>query len=742
VRARLLPSFLAAVSFLWAAPLSVAADLSIQNTNSPGFTDQTPVPPLLLNFGTTRGDQALIVFQTAAAMWGAALKSAVPIPIDSEFDSVTTNSTFACSADGTVLAYTTPAGYLVDPDFPNPAAGYDIPLSNALLGTDTTPGMAQFQVNINGDLGTTKCDFPAGWYFGLDTDIPASQISLLTTLLHEFGHGVGYSSLVNPQTGQTNGPFAIFDYHIFDVQAGMPWTGDSSATRKALITTPSSVAFDGEAVRTDIPTYLGFPPDLVTTFHATSTQLNFAQGEFSGPLVGTGPLVQADPLDACTDLINAAAISGNFALIERSFADAGVVCTFLSKAERAADAGAIGVIIFDYLGEGLIEMAGTPALSIPATFISSLDGTTLEDELAQGSGPVTAAFGIGTQRSNTDPSGTRVLLYTPTMLSPGSSLIHWNSNSYPHTLMLEFANQDDIRLNMDFTPDVMSDLGWSIVTGLGVGVVKLLDPDVPVGGQFSYLIAVLNRRSTPIDNVTVDLALPAGTTFISNASSPAGCATAFPCALGTMQAGEVELIVTTLQAPLNATSPFVATATLTPSSANANDNLTASSTQTVATGGDVQVTVTGPATLTAGTTATITTAVTNNGPGDAAGVTLAGTVAGTSATLPTLSSNSGACAIAFPCALKTIPAGTTQRVASTFSVPAGFQSGATFTATANSVTPDTNMSNNTASFVFAVGTNPALGGKSGCSSTGEPATMLGLLGLALALTLRRRRDTF
>jgi MYXO-CTERM domain-containing protein/uncharacterized repeat protein (TIGR01451 family) len=740
VRARLLPGFLAAVLFLWAAPLSVAADLSIQNTNTPGFSDQTPVPPLLLNFGTTRGDQALIVFQTAAAMWGATLVSGIPIPIDSEFDSVTTNSTFACSADGTVLAYTTPAGYLVSPDFPNTQAGYDIPLSNALLNTDTTPGAAQFQVNINGDLGTSKCDFPAGWYFGLDTDIPASQISLLTTLLHEFGHGVGYSSLVNPQNGQTNGPFAIFDYHIFDVQAGMPWTGDSSATRKALVTTPSSVAFDGPAVRADIPTYLGFPPDLVTTFNAVSTQVNFAQGEFSGPLVGTGPLAEASPLDACSDLTNAADINGKFALIERSFADAGVVCTFLSKAERAADAGAIGVIIFDYLGEGLIGMAGTPALSIPATFISNLDGTRLEGELAQG--PVTAAFGTGAQRSNTDPSGTRVLLYTPTTLAAGSSLIHWNNNSYPHTLLLEFANQPDIRLNMDFTPDVMEDLGWTIVNGLGVGVVKLLDPDVPVGGQFSYLIAVLNRRPTAIDNVTLDLALPAGTTFISNVSSPAGCVTAFPCTLGAMPAGGVELIVTTLQAPLNATSPFIATATLTPSSANASDNLTASSTQTVATGGDVQVTVTGPATLTAGTTVTITTTVTNNGPGDAAGVTLAGTISGTSATLPTLSSNSGACAIAFPCALKTIAAGATRSVASTFSVPAGFQSGATFSVTANSVTPDTNMSNNTASFVFSVGTTPAPAGKSGCSSTGEPATMLGLLGLALALTLRRRRDTF
>ena len=49
------------------------------------------------------------------------------------------------------------------------------------------------------------------------------------------------------------------------------------------------------------------------------------------------------------------------------------------------------------------------------------------------------------------------------------------------------------------------------------------------------------------------------------------------------------LIVATVQAPVNAPNPFVATATLTPSSSYAGDNLTAASSQAVASGGDVQV---------------------------------------------------------------------------------------------------------------------------------------------------------
>jgi MYXO-CTERM domain-containing protein len=716
-------------------PAVLAAELNIENTRAAGFSDPTPATPLGVNPGTTRGDQALIVFQTAAAMWGATVRSTVPILIDSQFDSVTTNSEFQCTSQGTVLAYTQPTGYFSSNSYPNPNAGYPIPLANALLGTYTsTATESQFQVNINADLGTSKCDFPAAWYFGLDTQIPQDGISLLTTLLHEFGHGLGFSSLVNPSTGQGAPPLSIFDFHIWDVADDAAWVTRSTAERKQLVTTPNSLAFQGPAVQADIPTYLAAPPTLFTTFNSVTTDLNFSQGEFSGPLSGTGQLVAAVPLDACSSLSNSNEVQGKFALIERSLADAGVVCTFLSKAERAADAGAIGVIIYDSVPEGLIDMSGTPALNIPATFISNTDGTTLQTQLA--SGTVTAGFGTSTQISNTDPTGKMVLLYTPSTLKAGSSLIHWNNNSYPHTLMLEFANQADIRLNMDFTPDVMSDLGWSVVYGLGVSVVKLLDQEVPAGAQFPYLIAVINRRPTSIANVQVDLALPPGTTLVSTVSSPAGCL-GFPCSVGTMQAGEVLLIVATVQAPLNATAPFVATATLTPSSSDSSDNLTATSTQAVASGGDVQVTVTGPTTLTAGSSATLTTTVTNAGPGDAASVAVNGTITGASASPPVLTANAGGCINSeFPCYFGTLAKGQTVSFTSTFTIPTNFQSGATFTASATSITPDSNAANNTASFTFLVGTSGSGGG--GCSSSGEPAALFGLFGLALAIVLRKR----
>jgi uncharacterized protein (TIGR03382 family)/uncharacterized repeat protein (TIGR01451 family) len=719
-------------AFLVASTAATAADLTIQDTKAAGFSDTTPAPPLGLNPGTTRGDQSLIVFQTAAAMWGATVRSTIPIVINSEFVSSTLNAEFDCTSQGTVLAFTQPAGYLMSSGFPVPQANYDIPLANALTGRNNLPDPTaeQFTVNINADLGTSLCDFPASWYFGLDTQIPNDGISLLTTLLHEFGHGLGFSSLINPSSG--SGGLTIWDFHIWDVIDNISLPNVSPGRVKNLITTTKSLAFQGPAVQADVPVFLGVQTFLATTFNGATTELNFAEGDFSGPLEGSGALAATSPTDACSDLSNPTDIHGKFALVERSIPDAGNACTFYSKAQRAVDAGALGIVVYDsVVGESLVQMSGSPPLDIPAVFISNTDGTTLQTELGQG--PVSVDFAPGTQLSNAGPNNIGVLLYTPSTLSPGSSLIHWNAFTSPQTLMLEFANQPDIRLNMDFTPDVMSDLGWSVVSGLGVTVVKLLDPSVPAGGQVQYLIAIMNRRATPIDSVGVNLALPSGTTFVSNASSPAGCETAFPCTLPSVPGRSVVLIVTTVQAPDAAADPFDATVTLTPSSSDPGDSLTSTISSPVAGGGDLQVTVSGPSSLTAGGTATLTTTITNLGPGDAAGVMLNGVIGGTAANPPAFSANAGSCAGAFPCAFGTLTKGQAVTINTTYTLPSTYVSGSTYTATATSTTPDSNAANNTASFTFAQGT-----GSSGCSSTGEPVTVLGVLGLALVLLLRKR----
>src|SRR5262245_39885777 len=65
----------------------LASHITIVNVTDPGqgFNDPTPAAPVGGNSGTTRGEQRLIAFQHAAAIWGAHLDSRADIFIEAAF---------------------------------------------------------------------------------------------------------------------------------------------------------------------------------------------------------------------------------------------------------------------------------------------------------------------------------------------------------------------------------------------------------------------------------------------------------------------------------------------------------------------------------------------------------------------------------------------------------------------------------------------------------------------------------
>lgn len=96
--------------------------------------------------------------------------------------------------------------------------------------------------------------------------------------------------------------------------------------------------------------------------------------EETGPI--SGALVPATPINGCTALTNAAAISGNIALIERG------VCGFVVKYQQAQAAGARAIVVFndgaDATRVAPIVMGGLDAtVTIPGLMISSTVGDTL-----------------------------------------------------------------------------------------------------------------------------------------------------------------------------------------------------------------------------------------------------------------------------------------------------------------------------------------------------------------------------
>ncbi len=82
--------------------------------------------------------------------------------------------------------------------------------------------------------------------------------------------------------------------------------------------------------------------------------------------------------DACEPLQGFT--SGRLALIDRGD------CPFIDKASRAADAGAVGVIMVNNVGDGLVTMGGTPpqGFSLASIFIGQSDGDSIKAALTEG----------------------------------------------------------------------------------------------------------------------------------------------------------------------------------------------------------------------------------------------------------------------------------------------------------------------------------------------------------------------
>lgn len=564
----------AAAAAMCVATGALSAELRISNQNAPkqGFNDTTPATPVGLNFGTTKGAQQVIAFQYAAAVWGAALKSSVPVVIDAAFVTSAQDSNMTCSATSGLLGYTHPNNFVTGAQLPNHTAGYVAALANALLGQDTTPGQAHIFTRFNAGIGGANCLAGTGWYYGLDGVAPPGQASLLTTLLHEFAHGLGFTSFVDPTTGANLNAPSIFDFHVFDETQQTNWANYTAANRKPLLTARNELSFDGTSVAANVTSYLSNQPVLdFSGGGAAVSEANYLPGQFSGPIPDGGiaqAVVPAAPLDACADLTFA--FNGSLALIERG------TCTFYDKAQRARAAGASGVVVFDNDAGSLVSMAspdGGVPLDVPAVFITNDDGNAVLQRLD--GGVVTASFGASTHLSNTDATQNRVLLYTPPTASAGSTLSHWNAGSFPRTLLMEPFIGASTRLDLDLTPNSFADLGWPVVNGLSVGMSKAEAPTLTDGAEATYLVAILNRRTAAVPSVQLDLSMPSGTTFVSGSGLNGASCSTLPCAIGTAPASTVVPFVVKVKAPSPAVFPFVVTANISAPGTDANDNLTA-----------------------------------------------------------------------------------------------------------------------------------------------------------------------
>jgi MYXO-CTERM domain-containing protein len=464
------------------------ATVVIVNADSPdaGFNDPAPVAPVGGNCGTTLGQQRLVVFQKAAEIWGNALESAAPITVIAHFEPL------SCSSTGATLGSAGPTNIFASDDptlpsgvpasvFPKPHTWYVSALSAAFAGralvsgTGTDPNNFDILARFNSALdnpGTANCG-GLRWYYGLD-DNHGDAIDLLTVVLHEFGHGLGFLSLTDPTTGEfAQGEPDIWASFLYDEGSGEHWLDLNAGQRANSATSGGGLAWDGPTVTAAVPDALAFPPLLRVTSapNTPSVVKDYDQirlAEFSGeiPVDGgvSGSLGLGSTGYGCSSQGQLDPLDGKIAILDRGGPN-DMPCSFVEKARNAQDAGAIGLLVANNTSNPLLIIpSGTaPDVTIPVLLITQADGTSLKN--AVGAGPVAAALiRDATQgRAGTDSSD-RVLLYSPTAVESGSSVSHWDTSAFPNLLMEPIINAD-LTHSLDLTTALLHDIGWTLSDG-------------------------------------------------------------------------------------------------------------------------------------------------------------------------------------------------------------------------------------------------------------------------------------
>jgi hypothetical protein len=463
---------LALLGCAWSGDAQASATVTVINNNKPGegFNDPTPAEPVGGNAGRTLGAQRLIAFQYAADQWGSTIDSKVEIRIAASFEAL------PCDANSAVLGAAGAAE--IFSDFANAPrkAWYPSALASKLAGADmASAGVPHIRARFNSRLGLFPDCLPGSpFYLGTDNQ-HGEQIDLVSVLLHEIAHGLGFQSFTDDQTGEQyeNLP-SVWDYYLVDSRTERPWAEMNNDERRLSAISGPYLAWNGPLVSAALGKVLRPRSNLaVSGKQAGTAKGDYEVGDASfGPELGlhavSGQLMQVvDQADgtglACTALSpqNARAVHGNIALVDRG------ICAFTAKARVLQDAGAKGMVLVENAPGPVTPLGGTDAsVTIPAVRIGFEDGKALKAVLVKhtrNKSGVVASLGVDLKHLAGTDIGKRIRMYSPVENEPGSSVSHFTVDARRNQLMEPAINQDlthDVKPDKDLTYTLLQDIGW------------------------------------------------------------------------------------------------------------------------------------------------------------------------------------------------------------------------------------------------------------------------------------------
>ncbi|MEM9053449.1 MAG: hypothetical protein AAGC47_15450, partial [Bacteroidota bacterium] len=122
--------------------------------------------------------EAQEAFQAAVDIWQASISSPITIRIEANWTDLGSNT---LGSAGSNFLYQ---------NFPNVPDNrlYPSALADLIAESDQNPGEPDIIANFNSEFD---------WYYGTDGNTPSDQFDLVSVVLHEIGHGLGFSSTKN-----------------------------------------------------------------------------------------------------------------------------------------------------------------------------------------------------------------------------------------------------------------------------------------------------------------------------------------------------------------------------------------------------------------------------------------------------------------------------------------------------------------------------------------------------------------
>ncbi len=459
--------FILVNSLLWVQTYGATFRFVYLDAPGFGFNDNTPVEAVGGNNGTTLGQQRKNILRKATDILAVYLQSDVEISIEARFQILPGSEDAATLASGGPLLFFT--------DFNNspiPDVYYAAALANSLAKEDLDTNVADISLSINESVDSNPNVLGGrGFYYGYDNNT-GDQSNLMSTLLHELGHGLGFISSIDP----SNGSFIFeqpdsFSLLIKDLKSGKLWNDMSNSEREVAVSNDPAIVFSGATTQQAMRRILKPESKYVSASSESGMRLSINHSvdlmqSFAGeaPIFGfgvppwglSGQLVLVedgvdDTSDACEGpFANADAIRGRIAVINRG------TCLFVEKIKRVQDAGAIAAVVINHEGDELLIMdVIDDEVIIPSIFIGQSDGDVIKRTFL---GAQVTLFNRN-QLNGTQDGWIR--LYTPNPAEFNSSLSHWSSDTFPDLLM-EPENSNFTRPDLDLTLTALRDIGWSI----------------------------------------------------------------------------------------------------------------------------------------------------------------------------------------------------------------------------------------------------------------------------------------